>query len=170
MTQNSHTLKSNNSNHFSIPQTEKLDEICIVDWQLMRYGSPAVELIYTVFSSTDKQFRQKEYNNLMKHYHTTLASAIQTLGSDPEKLYSLAAFKQDLKKFGRFGFLMTPMVISVMLADPTDIPDLDKLGGAVVAGKDDVGLVSGISEKNQKLFHERMNDIFTDLVDLGYWN
>lgn len=144
--------------------------MCFVDWQVVRYCSPVIDLHYNIFATTDGELRRKEYKNLMKHYYRSLSTNIRRLGSDPDKLFPASAFEEHLKRFGKFAFMMSPMVVSVMLADPNDVPDLDELSSDVASGKDGVDLISGLNDENRPIYRKRMNDVFTDLVDLGYWN
>lgn len=121
----------------------------------MRYASPAIELHYKLISTTDKELRQTEYTNLMQHYHKTLSNAIRRMGSDPDKLYPLAAFEQDLKTFGKFAFCYSPLMVQMMFVEPDELADLDQLG----AFKGDA----------QKKYSQRIIDLYTDLLEWDYY-
>lgn len=151
-------------------QTDNLEDVCFVDWQIIRYCSPALDLLYNIFTSTDGEFRKKEYQNLLKHYHHTLSAAITKLGSNPRKLFTLADLQYHMKKFGKYAFLMCPLLIGVMLADPKDIPDLDALSEELANETDNLELVRGFDEETQRKYEIRIRDLVADLVELGYYN
>lgn len=145
--------------------------MCFVDWQVIRVASPALDLHYNIFNSTDKEFRQAEYHNLMAHYHKQLSAMIRRLGSDPHTLYPWADFQRHLKQFGKFAFLMSPLLVPMICADAKDIPDMDEISAKLANNDDDVGLINqNCDAETQRKIAKRINDVFTDLVGLGYWN
>lgn len=105
----------------------------------------------------------------MKHYHTTLSNSIRRLGSDPEQLFPFADFECHLKKFAKFAFLMGPVMVQMMLTDPKNIPDLDTLSENVANGEEPTDFFKDLDTETQKIFNQRVNDLFTDLVELGYY-
>lgn len=103
----------------------------------------------------------------MKHYHNSLSDIVRKLGSDPDKLFPFTEFQKSLKKFGKFAFLMGPVLTQIMLADPKDVPDLDEM--SVAMSKSDVEFVQGFDEETQLQYDERINDMMTDLIEYGYY-
>ncbi|KAF5305766.1 hypothetical protein FQR65_LT07662 [Abscondita terminalis] len=55
-------FKYNNQENSNIPT-----EACLIDWQFSRFGSPALDISYFLFSSTDRKTREKLYLNLNTH-------------------------------------------------------------------------------------------------------
>lgn len=45
-----------------------------IDWQLTRYSSPVLDLIYFIFVSVDTELRRTNYDICLKTYHESLAS------------------------------------------------------------------------------------------------
>lgn len=142
--------------------------MCIVDWQICRYVSPAIDLLYNLFTSTDGPIRHSDYQNLLRHYHTSLSKTIQRLGSDPETLFSFDDLQNELKRFGRFAFLVSPLMLRIMLADPKDIRDYDELRSNEEELKNikSYGLSSADAEQ---AYGQRIKDVIGDLVDYGYY-
>lgn len=139
----------------------------MVDWQISRFGSPALDLHYNLFSSTDKKLRDKEYQNLIKYYHQSLSDIVRKLGSDPNKVFPFDELQKSLKKAGKFAFVFSPILTQIMLADSKDIPDLDEMSAAM--STEDVEFVRGFDEKTQLYYNERMNDLMSDLIEYGYY-
>ena len=135
----------------------------------MRLGSPVIDLHYNIFASSDKELRQKEYHNLMNYYHKTLSETIQKLGSDPDQLFTYQNFQDQLKKFSKYAFLMGPLFAMTTLAGTNDIPDLDDLCNDL-GTKDYVDFVKEFTDEvQQKEYEKKVNDLLTDLVELGYY-
>jgi len=105
----------------NIPQ-----KICLLDWQLGRYSSPVLDITYFMFSSTDRALREEHYDKLIKIYHNALSNTITKLGSDPEKLFSFNDLLEELKRYGRFGLVLAPVLLQIITSKPDDIPDMDE--------------------------------------------
>lgn len=120
-------------------------------------------------TSTDRDFRQKEYQNVMDHYYRTLAQSIRRLGSDPDKLFSYADFQSELKKFGNFALLMGTMMTEMMLIDPNDIPDIDGLSEEVATVDKNLDVFKPSVERDCQ-YDRRINDLFNDFIEMGYYS
>lgn len=105
----------------------------------------------------------------MKHYHKTLSTSISRLGSDPEQLFPFVDFECHLKKFGKFAFLMGPIMVQMMVTDPKDIPNLDTIGESLANGDANTEFFQALNAETQQIFNRRVDDLFSDLVELGYY-
>lgn len=160
-------------------QRQQPDKVCFVDWQFSNYNSPALDLLYYIFTATDKALRDAHYDELIRFYHRTLSETIQLLGSDAEQLYSFAVMNEQLRIFGAYSYLVIPLTIDVALADPGDIVPFDEIISAPEPNGD------GESEDGDKrtrkdflnefgnaetrhAYQKRMVDIAEDLIELGY--
>lgn len=141
----------------------------MVDWQLSRYCSPVIDLYYFIATSTDRAFRKAEYANLLTHYHKTLTDAIRRLGSDPETLFPRDAFDKELKRFGNMVFLMGLWMMQMILADPSDIPDIDKLTEDMV-NSSTIEVFKNQHKAKEQEYDRRINDLMEDFVELGYYS
>lgn len=142
--------------------------MCIIDWQICRYVSPAIDLLYNLFTSTDGPIRKSDYQNLLKCYHASLSLTIRRLGSDPEALFSFNDLQNELKRFGRFAFLISPLMLRIMLADPKDIRNYEDMKNNEEELKNvkTYGLSSADAEK---VYQQRINEVIGDLIDYGYF-
>lgn len=57
-------------------QQEQPQQVCLIDWQLMRYASPVTDLAYFLFSCTTQQFRRQHYNSMLDAYHQELCAQL----------------------------------------------------------------------------------------------
>lgn len=144
--------------------------MCILDWQVIRHCSPVVDLHYNLFTATDKELRDKEYENLLDLYYATLSQNITKMGSDPEKLISRAEFHRQLKRFGNFVLLTAPMIIQIALAKPKDIPNLDELWEQFANGDGETPEWVNFGEEDQeKLYIERIEEVVADVLKYDYF-
>lgn len=141
--------------------------ICLLDWQVLRYCSPVVDLHYNIFSSTDKQFREQHYKELLQTYHSSLSKTIQRLGSDPNKLFSYEQLQTELRKFGETALLFAPMLMLVKLVKPEHIKPMEEYAASVERGED-TDLINVLDLETQAEFSRQINDLFSDLIKLEY--
>lgn len=66
-------LWSNNT-MFRLDDENKPKKVCLIDWQLSRYASPVLDLVYYIFISTTRELRGRHYNNYLKTYYGSLSS------------------------------------------------------------------------------------------------
>lgn len=61
-----------------------IQETCLVDFQLIRYGSPAMDLSNLIFCCTDKSLRRNHQTALLQLYHKELIKSMKLLGPLPK--------------------------------------------------------------------------------------
>lgn len=145
-------------------QATKLTSICILDWQITRYCPPVFDLLYMIFSSTDKSFRDQHYHTLIDTYYSTLSDTIRKLGSDPNQLYTFDQFQMQLRKFGDFTLLCAPIIISLRLAKA-------KVGSNQNDGIDDepsAHITNEYNQQSQMQYDRMINELVEDLANYGY--
>lgn len=135
-----------------------------MDWQLTHYCPPVLDLHYNIFSSTDKQFRDKHYDQLLQSYYFSLSETIRKLGSDPNELYTFENLQAQLKKYAEFALLCAPVIIQIRIASEKDFGDLDTYAELIDKGEE-ADLINKFDDATQKLFSTLINDLLTDLVD-----
>lgn len=145
-------------------------DIRILDWQIIRYSSPATDLVYNIFSSTDKALRDKEFGNLIALYHKSLCNTVKLLGSNPDKLFTIDNLKSELRRCGNFALLTTPMIMQVSQADSSEIANMDEMFDKSAESGSELHLVTGLSDERQSEFAQRLNETVEDIVNWGYYH
>lgn len=135
-------------------------KVSLLDWQLSRYGSPALDLSYFIFTCTDHALRAKHYDNMIKFYYHSLCQHLADLGSDPEKLFPFSALQAELKRASILGLYMSTMVVHLMVSEAEEIPDFDF--------SDDNKLLKEYKSVNENLYRTRLRDMVLDFVQYGY--
>lgn len=144
-------------------------DIRLLDWQIARYASPVLDLMYFLFTASTKRFRDKHYETLLDIYHQSLSSFMRRLGSDPEKLFPRKALDDQLKKFGRFGLFMAVMLLPVITTKSEDVPDLEEMAEKMESGADLSAEVDNFrSESTEGIYREKIVGCCQDMVQLGY--
>lgn len=133
---------------------------------MIRYVSPAIDLCNNIFTSTDKALRDKEYLNLLKHYHNSLSRTIRLLGSDPEKLFTFDNLLDEMKKCGTYALLVAPMHIHIAAVGESEKVDMNESRDE----KDGPHSTKELSVNVEEEYERKLNDVIGDIVDLGYFN
>lgn len=65
-----------NNTMFQYDEEEILRNICLIDFQTVRYGSPVLDLTFYLFTSTTRDLRGRYYNIYLKTYHESLSNLL----------------------------------------------------------------------------------------------
>lgn len=133
---------------------------------MSRYTTPVLDIVYFIFTSTDKQLRTEQYENLIRIYYEHLSQHLTRLGSNPEKLFTFNDLLDQLKRFGRYGLVMATMLIPMVTTETKDIPNMDELSEQIHRGDTFDGTM--IKEVNIA-YKDRMSDVIRDTLSLGYY-
>lgn len=80
-----HNVKNNGKD---IPVKAKM-----IDFQLARYASPVLDIMFFIYSCTDEELRTQYYDDLLKTYHENLCEIVRDFGSNPDYLFPFSALE-----------------------------------------------------------------------------
>ncbi|XP_075158945.1 uncharacterized protein LOC142232117 [Haematobia irritans] len=141
----------------------KPEAIKIIDFQLARCASVAVDISFFIYSCTSQELRENHYDSLLKAYHESACDLIKDLGADPESVFSWQDFMSELKEFGRFGCGMGIESIPMSMLDEDEIADLDEISPDSVLV--DVWNLKPFQQQEKR---QRIADMFKHVIDQGY--
>ncbi|KAI5636513.1 ecdysteroid kinase domain-containing protein [Phthorimaea operculella] len=133
-------------------------EVMTLDYQTMRVGSPASDLMFFEACATDGAFRAKYHERLMNLYYAELSAAMQRLGVDPKKAYSRETFDSELKQSLPFFLFLSMAVLRVMLVDVDKAPKVDS---------EDAGMENFMELPTTRAFIDRFNEAVEDCARWG---
>lgn len=129
-----------------------LKTVDFVDWQFLNYNSPALDLMFYIFSATDKHLRDTHYDELIDCYSSALYDSVRALGSDPDELCPSHTLTQHLKIFGAMTYLTFPSSIDVIFAED----------------RKQLRIMREEKEKRQTAYEQRVVGFAVDLMKFGY--
>lgn len=127
-----------------------------------------MDLSYFIFSVTEKPLRDAHLNEFLQIYYTNLANTIRATGGDPDVMFPEAEFKHHLRQFGIFGVMMSPLLIPVILADSSEITNLEDIAETMSNGTVDSPRMFNLSEHKEKQYVQRMKDVLADARLYGW--
>lgn len=78
-------------------QAKTAEDAKIIDFQMLRYIPPAMELFFCIISSTSKQVRDEHLLTLVEDYYSKVASNLSAFGLQPEVVFPKGMFQKSLK-------------------------------------------------------------------------
>ncbi|XP_051169332.1 uncharacterized protein LOC127286792 [Leptopilina boulardi] len=145
---------------FKYNENSEPEDVRFLDFQLNRYGSPAMDILYTFFTCLTQEMRDKYYDELLHHYHDSLSQLLKKLNCDIEKLFPFDVLLEHLQRFGSYGACMS--VIDIHLFTARDIDDPQPLYHI------DFLRTLPTLLKTNKLYHQILRDSLKDMVDRNY--
>lgn len=136
----------------------------LIDWQLAQYCSPASDLTYYLYSSTEKTLRDNHFGDCLRVYHESLSLQLQRLGGNVDKQFSFDDLQNQMKSFGIYGLILAPMLIQIVTVKAENLPDMDELTDENL--KDFDFMANGSPEA----YSVRVRDVIRDFVGRGFFS
>lgn len=136
-------------------------ELCMLDWQLARIGSPALDILFFIFVTSEKDLREQYHAQLIREYYRSLSEFLRQLGSDPEILLPFEVLLKHLQEYAPFGLYTALLFVATNMKEVDDVPDyLGTINEDVV-----IEMMSTVPKGG---YLQRMRDIVSDFVTYGY--
>ncbi|XP_037302220.1 uncharacterized protein LOC119188433 [Manduca sexta] len=132
-------------------------EVKIIDYQTIRGASPVVDLLYFIFSGTDKKFRDQYYEQLLDHYYKELSLAMKRLALNPDEIYSREDFDFEYKTKLPSGLPLAMVMLPLITIDEENAPKVDK----------ELNMQSFAVNNTSDILRERINGVVDDFIRWG---
>ncbi|KAI4467228.1 hypothetical protein MML48_2g00012140 [Holotrichia oblita] len=144
---------------------DKPTEICLLDWQFCRFTSPALDLSQFIFLSTDKQFRDNHYAEMIRTYYYALCSYLTELKCDADQILPFDILQLQLKRYSVYGLCMAIMILHIIM----NVKPIDDNYRQNMKATDIEATFSNTFAKNTDSYTSRIRDIVLDFKDYGYF-
>lgn len=149
------------------------DSIVLLDWQVARYVSPVIDLVYFFFMCTDHHLRAKHFDEFLGIYHNSLKDMLEHLGSDVMDVFPFTALLRQMKKFGRVAVIFAAMAIPMFQTKNEDLPDMDVMAEKMKsmdpsAMEEMMKEYMEITNKNADKINDRIRGVLHDAIRYGY--
>jgi len=81
----------------------KAKEISLIDFQYTRITSPAVDVIYAIYTGTEPELRAQYLTKWLKIYHDQFSYELNVFGYDAEEIYPFSKFEKDFRDLFSVG-------------------------------------------------------------------
>lgn len=141
------------------------EKIIIIDFQLARTASVALDISFFLYSTTSQQLREEHYDELLRAYLESAQELIKDLGGDPESVITWETLQEELKQFARFGCGMGIESLPLSLIEDEELADLDAITENAVLTD-----VWALKPFEQPAKQQRIAEVFKHAIDQGYIN
>lgn len=137
----------------------------IIDFQLVRLGSCALDISFFVYSCTTEELRKDHYDDMLLWYYQGVQHTLEQFKLEAEKVFPFAALKEEMKLFARFGVGTAIEAIPVSIMPEEDTADMDAIEGTRPLTLPEIWRLKPIEDKGGR---RRLADVFKHAVEQGY--
>ncbi|XP_064074631.1 uncharacterized protein LOC135193954 [Vanessa tameamea] len=147
---------------------DEVNKLCFLDFQAMRYASPATDILYFMYICTDSAFRSEYFEDLKTVYYNTFTNFLKQFNIEGNIVYPQEEFEKDITEMLPFGLLIALVELRIVTTRPeeetlsNDSTDADSTNDNIDINK----AVPG----SEKLYEIRVNDLVDDSVNNGTLN
>ncbi|KYM98290.1 hypothetical protein ALC62_10993 [Cyphomyrmex costatus] len=132
-------------------------DLRFIDFQICRYASPVLDILYMLFCCCTQETRSKYFDQVIDEYYEALSRCIERAGYDPNILFPYEVLIQHLTKFGKYAAGMATYTIHIFTSNNDvkieDVNDSEILQERI---------------ENDSFYKSMLRDTFKDLVDRNY--
>jgi hypothetical protein len=116
----------NNMMFHYCPNTGKVDDVRFFDFQISRYTTPVLDLLYFIYSSPSEDVRSEYTEFLLETYHKEMHNILKVLGCEHHK-FTIEELKKEFEEKSFFGLIIIFNILPAVLAEPADAFDRENL-------------------------------------------
>lgn len=110
---------------FKHNEIKEVEEVKFIDFQLLRYASPVLDVIYFMWTSAREEVRQKRMEDLYHSYLETLNNTLEELGC--EERLTEEEFQKDLKAASDWIIVAICSFLPMMQTESEDVVDMEEM-------------------------------------------
>lgn len=137
----------------------------IIDFQLVRLGSCALDISFFVYSCTTEELRQDHYEEMLQWYYEGVAHTLTQFNLDADKVFPRTLLDEEMRQFARFGVGAAMEAIPVSLLADEDTTDMDAIEGITPLTLPEVWNLKPIVDQEGR---RRLANIFKHSFEQGY--
>lgn len=139
---------------FSNPSSVKM-----IDFQLVRYGTPAIDISFFFYMNMEPEIREAHWMDLLQYYHTNLINSLSDIlkcSPDDEILrdYSFQRFNDHFSRFAMYGMTIVIQFLPWLDCPQDECEKIAKLFETDMEGKEfwEYAKIIGGDSSNFKIF------------------
>uniref|UniRef100_A0A4Y0BKA5 CHK kinase-like domain-containing protein n=1 Tax=Anopheles funestus TaxID=62324 RepID=A0A4Y0BKA5_ANOFN len=106
---------------FGYDANGRVNDVCLFDWQMARYGSPVLDYTLFIFLCGELNLRRDKFDSLIAVFYSSFSASLLQLGGDPEKDLPRAELEKQFIQFGRLALSMGTYALPNFAQLPAEI-------------------------------------------------
>ncbi|CAG9767608.1 unnamed protein product [Ceutorhynchus assimilis] len=103
---------------FKFDQDQTCEDVALIDFQILRYCPPTVDLMFFLYQTTFKETLEVHKESLLEEYYATLTETLTKHGFNPEEIYSKEEFCEAVKYAKNLGIIQALFYSPGHMVDP----------------------------------------------------
>ncbi|XP_052891001.1 uncharacterized protein LOC128299168 [Anopheles moucheti] len=91
---------------FGYDANGRVNDVCLFDWQMARYGSPVLDYTLFIFLCGERDLRRDMFNSLIDEFYSSFSASLLQLGGYPEKDLPRDELQKQFIQFGALALSM----------------------------------------------------------------
>lgn len=136
-------------------------DVLFLDYQLVRYASPATDISYFLYMSAEQKFLSKNYDKLLDIYFGTLSAVLRQCNLNVEDVYPKRVFLSHLRDYSVLGLIEALISMKIITAETEEALKMTEMR---YHGEEPCRYET----QNQSAYVERVNEVVADFFDRNY--
>jgi hypothetical protein len=150
--------------HYPLEETEETpDKLCLIDFQMSRYGSPALDLSFFLLRYYTEGAGHN-YQDLLRVYHDALREFVRELGSNAGEMFPFSVLEEEVQKYSAFGMAMALICVPGTMNDANSSVSDDDSKHASDIIRDVCASFENLNEKCER----KVVEILKQALKFGY--
>jgi thiamine kinase-like enzyme len=150
--------------HYPLEETgETPDKLCLIDFQMSRYGSPALDLSFFLLRYYSEEAGHN-YRDLLRVYHDALREFVMELGSNADELFPFSALEEEMRMYSAFGMAMALICIPGTMSEANGSVSDDDSRDASDVTREVCASFENLSEKCER----KVVEVMKQTLKCGY--
>lgn len=132
-------------------------KIYIIDFQLIRYCPPALDLLFLIYNNTSRQVRDNHMDEFIKIYYNSLKNNLDLYNVDINQFYTLENFYESTKYYKTSGIIIALAYLQYNLYPQESREEYDNSA---------VKIAKYYSEERSKPYKEKIRNLLVDLYNI----
>lgn len=146
--------------------TNSKNDCLFIDFQMLRYCPPAVDLLFTIYINSDRQFRLKYMEKMVRIYYESLKHYLKIYDIELDEFYSKENMFESFKVFKATGIIQSLSYLQILLCPERELEEInnDDHKARKFFNEDRFQIFEAAWEYEP--FKTRMTDLIQDLHDV----
>ncbi|XP_050079391.1 uncharacterized protein LOC126567204 [Anopheles maculipalpis] len=149
---------------FHYNENSELSDVLLIDYQLSFWSSPAMDLLYFIFTSVNGDLKISQMDYMIQYYHEKLIDSLNFLEYDGN-LPLLKDLHSDIIEHHLFGLMISFSILPVCLMEKSDDASMD-----MMMDQGDAGIAFKLRMYNNPAYVKQMSQILEFFYDRGVFD
>lgn len=152
-------------------QNGDVAESILIDYQIARNSSPAIDIMYMIFCCTDYKTRKQHYYEWLDYYHSELENRLSDFNLKANFVYPRDKFDADLKRYAKYSLGLCVCLTSMLIRKSDDaakvVAPRESIESEHIKKRMEAISVMSLDEESIALYKDRLLGLIESYVDFG---